>query len=109
MDRIEAGSYIVDNKVNVLGEPMLQNITLHPASKSVFEGGSASAFAEVFSRSVWENNALKQVEELTCVNDAEQYGEYEVSAPYTIKVVKRPDHRYFNTLREKMMWGADTR
>ena len=30
-------------------------------------------------------------------------------APYDIKVVKRPDHRYFNTLREKMRWGADTR
>lgn len=30
-------------------------------------------------------------------------------ALYDIKVVKRPDHRYFNTLREKMMWGADTR
>ena len=30
-------------------------------------------------------------------------------APYDIKVVKRPDHRYFNTLREKMMWGADIR
>ena len=30
-------------------------------------------------------------------------------APDDIKVVKRSDHRYFNTLREKMMWGADTR
>ena len=30
-------------------------------------------------------------------------------APYDVKVVKRSDHRYFNTLREKMMWGADTR
>ena len=30
-------------------------------------------------------------------------------APYDIKVVKRSDHRYFKTLREKMMWGADTR
>lgn len=30
-------------------------------------------------------------------------------APYNIKVVKRHDHRYFNTLREKMMWGADAR
>jgi len=30
-------------------------------------------------------------------------------APYSIKVVKRSDHRYFNTLREKMMWGADGR
>ena len=30
-------------------------------------------------------------------------------APYMVRVVKRPDQRYFNTLREKMMWGADTR
>jgi NAD+ kinase len=30
-------------------------------------------------------------------------------APFDIKVVKRSDHRYFNTLREKMMWGADIR
>ena len=30
-------------------------------------------------------------------------------APYDIKVVKRSDHRYFNTLREKMAWGIDTR
>ena len=72
-------------RYGLLGEPMLQNFTLHPASKSVFEGGSASAFAEVFSRSIWENGTLKRVEELTCVNDAEQYGEYEVNAPYTIK------------------------
>ena len=30
-------------------------------------------------------------------------------APYDVKVVKRAEHRYFDTLREKMMWGADTR
>lgn len=30
-------------------------------------------------------------------------------APYTIKVVKRFDHIFFNTLRSKMMWGADIR
>ena len=30
-------------------------------------------------------------------------------APYDIQVVKRPDHRYFNALREKMIWGADSR
>jgi NAD+ kinase len=30
-------------------------------------------------------------------------------APYDIRVVKRPDHRYFTALREKMMWGADSR
>jgi NAD+ kinase len=28
-------------------------------------------------------------------------------APYDVKVVKRSDQRYFNTLREKMMWGID--
>lgn len=30
-------------------------------------------------------------------------------APYTIKVVKRHHHIFFDTLRSKMMWGADTR
>lgn len=30
-------------------------------------------------------------------------------APYSIKIVKRSGTRYFDTLREKMMWGADTR
>lgn len=30
-------------------------------------------------------------------------------APYMIRIVKRSNHGYFSTLREKMMWGADTR
>ena len=30
-------------------------------------------------------------------------------ADYYIKVVKRPDHIFFHTLRDKMMWGADGR
>ena len=30
-------------------------------------------------------------------------------APYTTKVVKRNDHIFFHTLRNKMMWGADGR
>ena len=30
-------------------------------------------------------------------------------ATYDIRVVKRTDQRYFKTLREKMMWGVDTR
>ena len=30
-------------------------------------------------------------------------------APYNAKVVKRSTTRYFSTLREKMMWGADLR
>ena len=30
-------------------------------------------------------------------------------AGYSVKVVKRYNHVFFNTLREKMMWGADVR
>lgn len=30
-------------------------------------------------------------------------------APYCVHVVKRFDHHFFNTLRNKMMWGADAR
>lgn len=30
-------------------------------------------------------------------------------APYDVHIVKRVGSRYFDTLREKMMWGADTR
>ena len=30
-------------------------------------------------------------------------------APFSVMIVKRPGKRYFDTLREKMMWGADPR
>lgn len=30
-------------------------------------------------------------------------------APYRVKIVKRSGTRYFSTLREKLMWGADVR
>ena len=30
-------------------------------------------------------------------------------APYSVNIVKRSSQRYFSTLREKMMWGADMR
>ena len=30
-------------------------------------------------------------------------------APFSIKVVKRFNHIFFDTLRNKMMWGADVR
>ncbi len=32
-----------------------------------------------------------------------------LKADHTVKIVKRSSQRYFSTLREKMMWGADTR
>ena len=31
------------------------------------------------------------------------------NAPFAIRIVKRNDRRYFASLREKMMWGADVR
>lgn len=30
-------------------------------------------------------------------------------ADYTVKIVKRCGHTFFNTLRDKIMWGADSR
>lgn len=30
-------------------------------------------------------------------------------APYKVRMVKQRNHRYFSTLREKLMWGADQR
>lgn len=30
-------------------------------------------------------------------------------APYVVKIVKQKNQRYFSTLHEKLMWGADTR
>ncbi len=30
-------------------------------------------------------------------------------APYVVRIVKLTDRRYFSALREKLMWGADTR
>ncbi len=34
---------------------------------------------------------------------------YISKAPYSIKVVQRTNHLFFNTLRNKLMWGADKR
>ena len=30
-------------------------------------------------------------------------------APYVVRIVKQKNRRYFSTLHEKLMWGADTR
>ena len=30
-------------------------------------------------------------------------------SPHSIKIVKQRNQRYFSTLREKLMWGADQR
>lgn len=78
-------------RLGTLGEPSLQNFALHPAEKCVFEGGSASYCANYFVRSIWENDALKTLDELIIVSDPEQYGEYEVSGPYTLRDANHDD------------------
>ena len=30
-------------------------------------------------------------------------------APFVIKIIKQNNRRYFSSLREKLMWGADSR
>ena len=72
-------------RIGSLGNPSLQNFMLYPTEKSVYEGGSASWCADYFTRSIWENGNLKTVEELSIVNDPEQYGEYDVEKKYTVK------------------------
>ena len=73
------------DRVGELGDPTFQNILLHPSSKSVYEGGSMSAFGDCFFRYVWESGQLKKMEELTVVYDSEQFGEYGVESMYTLK------------------------
>lgn len=72
-------------RVGTLGEPMLQGFMLHPASKTVLQGGSASAFAFICTASKWNGSTLSDTEELIIVDDPEQYEEYEVTAPYTLR------------------------
>ena len=78
----QAGQF---TRVGTLGEPMLQGFMLHPATKTVVQGGSASAFAFICTASKWEGNTLNDTEELIIVNAPEQYEEYEVNAPYTLR------------------------
>lgn len=74
------------NRTGPLGEPMLQGFMLHVPTKSVIEGGSASAFAYLITRSTWSAEKLRPTEELVVVNGGEEfYEEYEVSAPYTLR------------------------
>lgn len=72
-------------RVGTLGNPALQNFMLYPSGNSVFDGGSASWCSDFFSRSVWKEGKLQQVDELCVVNDPEQYGEYDVTAKFTLR------------------------
>ena len=71
-------------RVGTLGEPSLQGFMIHVPSQSVIEGGSSSWCAFNVTRSQWNGTQLKHVEELIIITDSEQFGEYGVSATYTI-------------------------
>lgn len=73
------------HRVGTLGDPSLQNFMIHPASKTVFEGGSCSWCCEIYTKSIWNGRQIVGQEELIIVNDPEQYGEYEVNNKYTIR------------------------
>ena len=73
------------DRTGELGSPAFQNIMLHPSGKSVYEGGSMSAFCDCFFRYVWDDGQLKDVEELTIVYDPALFEEYEVENVYTLK------------------------
>ena len=72
-------------RVGTLGDPSYQNIQLHPATKSVYDGGSNSWCCSSFNRSIWKDGRLNKVEELIIVTDPEQYEEYEVSNAFTLR------------------------
>jgi hypothetical protein len=72
-------------RVGSLGDPSFQNVMLYPSDQFVFEGGSSSWCSDYFTRSIWEGDKLKTMEELVIVNDPEQYGEYEVENKYTLR------------------------
>ena len=78
-------------RVGKLGDPALQNFMLYPSKKYVFDGGSSSWCSDFFTRSIWDGDKLKTTEELIVVNDAEQYGEYEVSSKYTLRDDKQEE------------------
>lgn len=71
-------------RVGTLGSPTLQNFMLHPATKSVIQGGSNSWCNSSFTKSVWDGFQLKDVEALNWVSDADQYQEYHVHNAFTL-------------------------
>ena len=72
-------------RLGTLGEPSLQNLKLHPSTKTLFEGGSNSWCCESYTRNIWKGGKIAVQEELIIVNEPEQYGEYEVSNQFTLR------------------------
>ena len=71
-------------RVGELGNPTLQNFMLYPSGKTVFDGGSESAFADFFTSYDWKDGGLQKLNDLYVVNDSEKYIEYGVDAKYTL-------------------------
>lgn len=72
-------------RVGEQGNPTLQNFMLYPSKKTVFDGGSESAFADFFTCYDWKNGGLQKLNDLYVVNDPEKYIEYGVDAKYTLR------------------------
>ena len=78
-------------RVGKLGEPSLQNFTLHPETKMVYEGGSNSWCNVSYSKSTWENGQLKCLEELTVISDSKEYAANGVKNQYTLRTADGKD------------------
>ena len=72
-------------RIGSLGTPSLQNFMLHPASKTVFEGGSNSWCNNSYTKSQWKDGRLDAVEDLTAVSDPAEYGANGVAHAYTLR------------------------
>lgn len=72
------------DRVGELGNPTFQNFMLYPSDKTVFDGGSESAFADFFTYYTWKDGSLEKQNDLYVVNDPEHYMEYGVEAQYTL-------------------------
>lgn len=68
-----------------LGEPPLQGFMLHPATRSLFDGGSSSAWEFDITRRQWNGQKLEAREHLTRISDPSQYDANNVSARFTIR------------------------
>ena len=72
-------------RVGTLGEPMFQGVMLHPASKTLIDGGSGSFCSFFIFTNKWDGYKLKKDKELAIITQASEYGEYDVENRYTVR------------------------
>ena len=72
-------------RIGKLGEPSLQGFMLEPATKSLYEGGSASWCMFIVTRSEWDGVSMKVKEKLYCISDPTQYESNGSSGKYSLR------------------------